>query len=446
MLSAALAALGAAGAVPAHADAKRDTFVEGPCPSTLKSDANVRFRCGELKVPEVRNDPESSLLTIPLTIISPASAAADPVVMLHGGPGAPAHASAQAQFAAMPSTTVSMLLAGRSWIFFDQRGVGMWSPPLNCPLPKSLVNGYTPDEASACAATLQSQGRKLEAYNSVTAAQDIEALRIALGFERFNLVGASYGSRLAFTYARLYPNQVRAIVHDGPYTPAEQETVDDARGVDAVLRRVAQPCAAAAACAKRHPNLEARFVASLTKLASRPVNGVTDAFAVQELRSMAFGHDIEPLPSLMDRVARVDVASLAKQLRQAIKVDTARLKIPPQDLLAFGQSWSVDCNEEKSFESKNEYSAARGTSPIIDASLTNAERDIDICAVWPSGKADPIENTLAIVTVPQLVLTGEFDVSQSGIVGTRITEAMPAARDVVFVDTGHVQLVGPKAD
>ena len=431
---------------PLHAQLPAESFVDVPCPPQLQSDAEVSFRCGELKVPEVRDDPASATLSIPVTILTPTGAEPDPVVMLHGGPGSPAHANARARFAAMSRAELSRVLGGRAWILYDQRGVGMSAPALNCPLPRSLLAGTTPAEAAACAAALTAQGRVLHAYNSVTSAHDIESLRRTLGLGRINLLGASYGSRLAFTYARLYPDQVRAIVHDGPYTPAEQEVVDDALGVDAILRGVARRCAAVASCDKRFPDLEARFVAGVARLAVQPVEGVTDAFAIMDLRDMAFGHEIAPLPALMDKVARGDVGFLAKRRRAAAEIDSTKLKIPPQEMQALGQLWSVDCNEEKTFESKGEYHAARGKSPLVDAFLADADSLIDLCAVWPSGRADPIENEPVIVSAPQLILTGEYDASQSGIVGARIVAAMPTARDLIFTDTGHVQIVGPKAE
>jgi pimeloyl-ACP methyl ester carboxylesterase len=430
----------------AAAGAAAGDFVGKPCPASLRSDANLAFQCGELHVREVPDSPASALLTIPVTIMIPKGAPPDPVIMLHGGPGVPAHDNARARFAKLPTAAVAGLLGGRTWILFDQRGVGLSSPPLNCPLPKSLVTGYTPAEAKACAGTLKAQGRALDAYNSVTSAGDVEALRLALGYDKINLVGASYGSRLAFTYARLYPDHLRAIVHDGPYSPAEQETVDDARGVDRILRGIARRCAASAPCAKRLPDLENRFVAGIARLAKQPVKGVDDSYAVQEIRGAAFDHRPADALAMMDRIARGDTSSFAARLKEASGIDTAKLSFPSGDRQAFGQTWSVDCNEENSFESKAEYAAARGTSPLIDAFLKHADDNVDICQVWPSGKADPIESQQVKVAVPQLILTGEFDASQSGFVGARIAAAMPDARDMVFTDTGHVQIIGPKAE
>jgi hypothetical protein len=55
------------------------------------------------------------------------------------------------------------------------------------------------------------------------------------------------------TVARYFPSSVRAIVHDGPDLPEDQEAVDDLRGTEVAMDRVFSKCAADAACALRVP-------------------------------------------------------------------------------------------------------------------------------------------------------------------------------------------------
>ena len=49
--------------------------------------------------------------------------------------------------------------------------------------------------------------------------QDLDAVRAALGAERINLVGASYGTRAALEYQRQFPRRVRRAVIDGVAPP-----------------------------------------------------------------------------------------------------------------------------------------------------------------------------------------------------------------------------------
>ena len=57
----------------------------------------------------------------------------------------------------------------------------------------------------ACHDRLESQGVDLSAYNSAEIAADVEDLRLALGVERWNLYGWSYGTRIALTFPRTEP-------------------------------------------------------------------------------------------------------------------------------------------------------------------------------------------------------------------------------------------------
>ena len=78
--------------------------------------------------------------------------------------------------------------------------------------------------------------------------QDLDAVRQAIGAERINLVGASYGTRAALTYMRRFPERVRSVVLDSVAGPELvlflQMPQDGQRALDLLFDR----CAADAAC------------------------------------------------------------------------------------------------------------------------------------------------------------------------------------------------------
>jgi pimeloyl-ACP methyl ester carboxylesterase len=47
---------------------------------------------------------------------------------------------------------------------------------------------------------------------------DLEAVRRALGYEKIDVYGASYGATAAQLYLRLYPHAVRTLILDGGWT------------------------------------------------------------------------------------------------------------------------------------------------------------------------------------------------------------------------------------
>lgn len=107
-----------------------------------------------------------------------------PVLFLHGGPGAGAGAVHRRFF---DPTFWRVLI-------FDQRGAGR-SRPLG-----SLENNSTPDLIA-----------------------DIEVLRRHLGIERWLLFGGSWGSTLALAYAQAHPDRVTGCVLRGVFLGRRQE-------------------------------------------------------------------------------------------------------------------------------------------------------------------------------------------------------------------------------
>ena len=106
------------------------------------------------------------------------------------------------------------LVEKRDVILFDQRGTGYSQPDLGCPEEKkfaldTLDQNLTPTQsaelrrrrAAQCHDRLVKEGVNLALYNSAQNAADIEALRQALGYDKINLYGTSYGTRLALTDA-----------------------------------------------------------------------------------------------------------------------------------------------------------------------------------------------------------------------------------------------------
>lgn len=122
-------------------------------------------------------------------------------------------------------------LRDRDLVIFDQRGVGLSEPSLVCPEIRQLSRELLDDDLSAatlgleleawrrCRDRLLAEGVDLSAYNSAASAADVVALRTALGYESWNLLGVANGSRLELTVMRDDPDGVRAVVLDSAYPP-----------------------------------------------------------------------------------------------------------------------------------------------------------------------------------------------------------------------------------
>lgn len=402
--------------------------------------------CGRLSVPENHAAPGRSI-EIAFMVVRPRhkSDPEHPVLFLSGGPGAPSLVYAEMLVA---DSQVYDIVVDRSWVFYDQRGSGRSSPALRCPRDPNYLR-----RVAACRDSLLRMGVDLSQYNSASSARDIEALRNALGVRQWNLWGISYGSRLAFAVARDFPGSVRSIIHDGPSYPEGPEIIDDFRGTEVAIHRLLAKCASDAACAARYPDLRSRFLAALPRLRTAPVavgnERIDDNRLISYIRGYLFSGDpallerrVQGLLAYMDAAARGDGRAMGQIDSSMPRGGSDEPPIPVQGWFHLGQNLSIECNEERSFESPEQYSQAAAESEIVRA-LFGADGglgEFQVCALWPSGRADPIRKTRVPYDGPQLAFSGELDASLSGLSGYRIAMLHPNARNIVFRNALHGQV------
>ena len=424
------------------------------------SEALLPVTCGRLKVPENYDRPEGRAIEVAFMVVSPQRKIdpEHPVIFLSGGPGSPSlvHAERLVTTPGIRETVVD-----RDWVFFDQRGGGRSVPALYC--PPGEEDWF--EQVKACRDKFVKEGVDLSQYNSARIASDIEALREVLGVQQWNLWADSYGTRLALTVARYYPSSVRSIVHDGAYLPEDQEVVEDLRGTEVALDKLFAKCAADAACASRFPALRSRFLAALPRLRQQPLSigdeRLDDGKVMGFVRGWFFGgsyltfeHRVQSLLTYMDAAARGDgefmiqIDQRMTQQNESNMGPPATAPFPIEGRYHVGQNLSIDCNEEKAFESMDEYLQAAAESEIVrslfgpDGGLVNFK----ICALWPAGRADPIEDTHVNWDGPQLVFTGELDASLSGLAGYKIDMLYANATNVVFENGEHIQVTMEDSD
>ena len=410
------------------------------------SKALLPVDCGRLRVPENYDHPVRQI-EIAFMIVHAKSNGdpENPVIFLSGGPGAPSLAYVELLVA---TSQILQVVVDRDWIFYDQRGTGRSLPALLCPREKDYLK-----KVRICRDKLVKEGVNLSQYNSERSARDIEALRKALGVKQWNLWGVSYGSRLAFAVARDFPANVRSIVHDGPSDAEVPEITSDFRGTEVAINRLLSKCAANTACALKYPDLRTRFLAALPRLRQHPLKvgnkQVNDNQLISYIRGYLFTGNpaileqrVQNLLAYMNAAAQGDV-QLMSQIEQRMPEEKENdTPVPTEGWYALGQNLSVECNEERSFESPEGYRQAAERSDIVRA-LLGTDGGISIfqdCALWPSGRADPIRKSRVYYDGPQLAFSGELDASLSGLSGYTIAMLYPNARNVVFKNAVHGQV------
>jgi pimeloyl-ACP methyl ester carboxylesterase len=399
--------------------------------------------CASLLRPLDPAQPEQAKITVRYVVV-PAMARrkfADPVFLLAGGPGQSAIA-----VAAMTMPLFSRLNNRRDIVFVDQRGTGA-SAPLQCQDPEheTLAEQSDPDRqfrlAMQCKAALLKlpyirSEADLGLFTTWIAVQDLDAVRRALGAERIDLVGASYGTRVALEYQRQFGPAVRRSVIDGVAPPdmalPASFSVDNQAAFDSLVAA----CAADPACARDHPGLHARFAALLQSLprtvkAAHPLTGRLEEFVLGRdmllgaVRSALYVPALAAaLPEAIDAAARGDFAGLVGLYATFVSRKATKL--------ATGMHLSVVCAEDVP------RLRLVGDKPGADFGNEFAQSYLRLCSGWPRGVVPTAFYSVVASAAPVLVLSGGIDPATPPRHGERVARALgPMARHVVVQNAGH---------
>ena len=221
------------------------------------SDCGDGFECTKLEVPLNYAKPAKD--SIYLSVIrrkAPSNLSRGSLIVNPGGPGGSGLDYARAADNIMTPT----LRKNFDVVGFDPRGIGK-SNPIKCLTDKQLdvllAADQTPDNQSEVnqlvslskqfgAGCEKKSPQIMRFMDTISAAKDIDILRQALGDEKLNWFGKSYGTFLGATYAQLFPKRVGRMMLDGAMDPKlnlEQLSYDQALGFEKALQRFLADCA-----------------------------------------------------------------------------------------------------------------------------------------------------------------------------------------------------------
>jgi pimeloyl-ACP methyl ester carboxylesterase len=175
------------------------------------------------------------------------------------------------------------LVADRTVIVFDYRGAGASEPEMCTSLQMTLFNVRALDLSlkerqavergafMACRDEMLRQGVDLGAYHASSISADLEELRRALGYKCWNLVGGSYGTRVALAALRTAPTSIRSVILVNPVSQQESHVVHAVANIARTLGLVFDACAADPSCHRRFPQLERDFYEAHAGLAREPL-------------------------------------------------------------------------------------------------------------------------------------------------------------------------------
>lgn len=397
--------------------------------------------CGKFEVFENRTTKTGrrislNIILLPATNPKPMP---DPLFYLAGGPGGAATVYAGEPF-------VNNLRRNRDVVLVDQRGTGQ-SNLLNCPSSGSRedMRGYfaeplASERIRACRIELEKTA-DLTLYTTSIAMDDLDDVRAALGYDRINVYGGSYGSTTSLVYLRQHGQHVRSVAVFGVAPPSAKIPLSFAKGVQDAVDRLIADCAADSACNGAYPDVAGDLKKVLQQFdkgpveveatnvytgASQKVSVHRDAF-VDGIRQLLYSPNAAAaLPALLHLGAGGNLGPLVGTMFQVVSQIDSRI--------ARGMQLSVICAEDVPFITPEEVKTTSANSFYGDARVRPTIR---ACGEWPKMKVsesflDPVKSD-----VPVLLVSGALDPVTPPWLAERVARTLSRGRLVIAKNATH---------
>ncbi|KAI0834863.1 alpha/beta-hydrolase [Hypoxylon sp. FL0890] len=285
----ALATLSAAAPVPAPRTGSvkratsKDSISWGPCSDQFSSN----LTCATYTVPLDWSNPENETIELGLVRLE-ARDKSNRIGNLFINPGGPGGQATSIVSELSPAGILDPQILDRFDIIgLDPRGVGL-STPVQCdpaaynkrvtwfPKTQDQYNemvAYNKALGESCRAKT---GRLIDFVDTISAVKDHEAVRKALGGEKINLLGLSYGTQLFSQYAELFPDNIRSIVLDGNLQHSQGESSNlliESTTYERTLKQFFSWCTNATKeeCPLSGQDVQAKYLSVLAKATASPI-------------------------------------------------------------------------------------------------------------------------------------------------------------------------------
>jgi pimeloyl-ACP methyl ester carboxylesterase len=405
------------------------------CPFYLNTGRQVDAKCGVLSVPENPQEPQGRKVRIHFTIVPArlSDAAADPVFMLAGGPGQ----SAISSFSSLAGV-IFPVNQTRDIVLIDQRGTGK-SNALTClsPSEQDLPSEEIIERLQTCPNRLRLRA-DTRFYTTEIAMQDLDAVRQALGYERINLYGVSYGTRAALTYLRMYPQNVRTITLDAVVGPNFVLYMNASQDGQAALEAVFARCENDPDCQNAYPEVRSELNEILTQLEAAPVE-ITFAHPVNNA-PVELTLTKDTFTALIFNILYVpDLAATLPLAIQSIRQTGDYLPLVTQAYLtnaniSEGMFYAVACAEDAPL-----IQPEQAESP--QSIFANRTHDLlKVCEFWQTGEVSADFRTLPMFDTPTLIFSGEADPITPPVHTEAVLSALPNHAHLILPGMGHGNL------
>ena len=412
------------------------------CDLKNRSQGNLfSARCARLQVPENPDEPNGRQISLRIGLIKSHNAEplADPVFFIAGGPGQSAVESYPAVVAGF-----GRLLENRHVILVDQRGTGD-SNALKCSGDEGESAFAADDESDAaqtafvqgCLAALKDKADP-RYYTTTIAVHDLDRVRAAIGASKINLIGVSYGTRVAQIYLRNFPAHVRSMVLDGVVPPDLILGNEHARNLELAVQGIFQRCRDDKACRAAFGDPAADLARLQDELRQHPLavdfHDPKSGEALQEDFTLGDVGGVVRMFAYAPETAALLPLALHEAVSGSPEVMLAQSRLVSGDLgeqIMHAMQLSVICSEDAhAFKARPEdVDTVMGTS-FIDVMKVQ-------CAAWPKGARPDDFHAPRPSDVPVLLLSGEFDPVTPPRYGESTVKQFSKGRHLMAPGRGH---------
>jgi pimeloyl-ACP methyl ester carboxylesterase len=407
----------------------------------------VQAECGRLTVPENPAAPGGRQIALRVAVVPAISTRKrpDPLFILAGGPGMGA-----ASFYTSVEPVFALIHRDRDIVLLDQRGTGD-SNPLNCESGEDELDESSGEIVAATERCLKALSAHADVrfYTTSIAVQDLDRVRTALGYDRIDLYGSSYGTIVAQQYLRRFPDRVRSVILDGVAPPQLALGATSALDAQATLSSIFARCARQPACHARFGDPAAAYQQLRDELTGHPVwVDLTDPTSGQPqrleftnyhlamvLRLASYTPELAALLplDLHEASASSNFAPLAGQFLLIDRVYG--------DAIAEGMNDTVVCSEDVPFYHVGSAERAELAKTFLGTSQLDGLQAI--CGIWPRGPMDADFHQPLHSEVPALLLSGGNDPITPPRYAAEAARGFTHSLSLVVPEFGHGQLTDP---
>ncbi|GGL01972.1 peptidase [Sphaerisporangium melleum] len=405
--------------------------------SACGADAPAELQCAKLAVPLDWDEPNGKMISLTLARASATGKAAGTVLFSPGGPGGPG-----VQVLSRSLHHFAGLRTRMNVVTWNPRGgqSGEHLPPASCVTGPAFA---TPDNrreydlalranAAAVAPCREAAPEVFAHMDSATQARDMDAIRAALGEAKLSYLGNSYSGVLGVSYARLFPQRVRAMALDSVpdhVSPLAESERLQYKGLEEVFKRFIRWCAEAPECALHGTDVETTWQDVVNRAERHPLPGAAAAgdrrYDGDDLKALAQG--------MVLRVA--GWPAFAKAIASAVDGDASGFDpqgrgVPPLP----SALRAVTCADGFRYDGYHAYRAAVRRSAKVSPNFSGVrENNLLGCSPWAAKAVNPPAPLPARALAPLLGIGPVYEYASV----RAVTDQVPGSVTVRYAGIGH---------